>query len=108
MPKCISILKVAIQIPEYDSLRYNVNVFDLDEPADPVDLSNIAASDLQFLFGGGYRRRRNQKKGPRVRQREYKINEFVDSSRAIIGSSQENESGEDSEKSRKIINSQEA
>ena len=49
-----------------------------------------------------------QKKGPRVRQREYKINEFVDSSRAIIGSSQEKHSGddeEDSQKSRKIINS---
>jgi hypothetical protein len=46
MPKCISILKVAIEFSEYDSLRKGVNVFDLDEPADPIDLSNIAASDL--------------------------------------------------------------
>lgn len=64
------------------------------EPADPVDLSTLSTNDFQYLFNGT-RRRRIQRKGPRVRQREFKINEFVDSSRAIIGSSQEVNSDDD-------------
>jgi hypothetical protein len=86
MPKCLAIMKVAIYTPEFDHLRKGQNVFDLKEPADPVDLSGLSTSDLQFLFDGR-RRRAFKKTGPRIRHREYKINEFVDSSRAIIGSS---------------------
>ena len=60
-------------------------MFDLDQPADEVDLSKITSADLCFLLDG-YRRRRKPT-GPRVRHRQFKVNEFVDSSKAIIGSS---------------------
>ena len=66
MPKCLTIMKVAVQIPEYNHLRVDKEVFDLAEPADPVDLSTLSTNDFQFLFNGT-RRRRIQKKGPRVR-----------------------------------------
>lgn len=104
LPKCITILKAAIQESEYDQYRVNKKVFDLEEPADPVDLSGLSTADIQFLFDGR-RRRQFRKPQPRVRHREFKINEFVDSSRAIIGSSGESK---DSQHSRKVINSQEA
>lgn len=50
---------------------------------------------------GKTRKNKNKSAGPRKRNREYNINEFVDSSRAIIGSSQE-ESCQD-----KVVNSDE-
>lgn len=46
LPKCLSISKVAIYVPDYDHLRKGKNVFDLSEPADPVDLSGLSTSDL--------------------------------------------------------------
>lgn len=101
IPKTISVMKAAIKLPEFDDIRKGKTVFDLDEPADAIDLSSIATADLCFLLDG-YRRRRKPT-GPRVRHRQFKVNEFVDSSRAIIGSSQEQSA--DSNKSRKVVNS---
>ena len=57
------------------------------------------------MYSSGYMRRPNTNKvGPRKRKREFKINEFVDSSRAIIGSSQEDSDGKGSVK---VVNSDE-
>ena len=108
VPKQVVIKKVAIQVEEYDHLRpEGTNVFDLDEPADPVDLSAMAgAGDIQFLFDGR-RRRKFSKPKPRIRHREYKVNEFVDSSRVIRGSSAEG-SAESQHSKNDIVNSQEA
>ena len=56
------------------------------------------------MYSAGCYRKPPSKTGPRKRNREYKINEFVDSSRAIIGSSQEDS---DEEGSIKVVNSDE-
>lgn len=54
--------------------------------------------------GSGVYRQPTKKTGPRKRNREYQVNEFVDSSRAIIGSSQEDSDGNGSIK---VVNSDE-
>ena len=98
------IAKKAVLISEYESLRA-AGVEDLDEPASAVDLSGLATADIQFLFDGR-RRRPFSKPKPRVRHREYKINEFVDSSRVIRGGSQS--SGSQERDVNDVVNSQEA
>lgn len=46
LPKCITISKAAIMEECYDSFRVGKQVFDLSEPADPVDLSGLSTADL--------------------------------------------------------------
>jgi hypothetical protein len=48
LPKCLNIVKAALLMQEYDHLRGpgKPAVFDLKEPADPVDLSGLTTSDL--------------------------------------------------------------
>jgi hypothetical protein len=46
LPKCIAISKAAIMEECYDSCRVGKQVFDLSEPADPVDLSGLSTADL--------------------------------------------------------------
>lgn len=95
---------------EYDEAREltrarNEEVRNLSQPADPVNLHFDNGENLPaYMYSAGCYRKAPSKTGPRKRQREYKINEFVDSSRAIIGSSQEES---DEEGSIKVVNSDE-
>ena len=111
VPKTIQVKKVAVDLVEYDEARElarvkGENIMNLSQPADPVNLQMDHGENLPayMYHQNGYRRTPMNKTGPRKRNREYKINEFVDSSRAIIGSSQE-----DSERqgSIKVVNSDE-
>ena len=95
VPKSIYIKKAAIDLVEYDEAREdmrnkNEDVKNLSQPADPVNLDMDAGNDLPaYMYSAAGYRRAPVKTGPRKRHRDYKCNEFVDSSRAIIGSSQE-------------------
>jgi hypothetical protein len=86
-PKCLLINKAALKMREYEHLRRS-DVFDLAEPAEPVDLSSISKG-CSFL---GKRKHVNVEKREKVRHREYKVNEFVDSSKVIRGSSAKEQS----------------
>ena len=77
---------------EYDEAREearlnNIDIFNLAQPADAVDLSVDFGHDLPAYIYSSGRMPYVRKGGPKKRHREYKINEFVDSTRAIIGSS---------------------
>lgn len=100
VPKIIRIRKAAIDLIEYDEAREearlnNEEIKNLDQPADPVDLHVDYGHDLPAYIYSSGRKPYVKKDVPRKRNREFKINEFVDSTRAIIGSS-----GDDSDQPR--------
>jgi hypothetical protein len=63
-------------------------VLNLDRPADVVDFTNndFATGEFPAFAYTGYRRTQ-KKTGPRKRHRDYTVNDFVDTSRAVLGSS---------------------
>lgn len=81
----IEIQKKAIKLCEYDHLREgDAEVKDLDKPAPPVQDDNLFDPSLAYL---PLIRRKPYKK--KVRREEIKLLDFVDSSKAIEGSSEE-------------------
>lgn len=83
IPKVIEIQKKAIKLCEYDHTREgSVEVKDLDKPAPPVQDDQLFDPSLAYL---PLIRRKPYKK--KVRREEVKLLDFVDSSKAIEGSS---------------------
>ncbi len=84
-PKLLELNKAAIKLPQYDHCRTSgVIVKDLDKPAPHL---GDAIFDPQLAYIPLYRPR----KAPRKRREEVKLFDFVDSSKAIEGSSSEEE-----------------
>ena len=67
-------------------------MLNLDRPADEVDFTNndFATGEFPTFAYTGYRRTA-KKTGPRKRHRNYNCMDFVDTSRAIVGSSEDSE-----------------
>ena len=94
-PKTVMLKKAAIDLVEFDHARElaracGEEVFNLSQPADPLNLQFDLGNDLPaYIYSatGALRRPGPNTGGPRKRHRDYKCNEFVDSTRAIIGSS---------------------
>ena len=65
-----------------------------NERADPMSLhlrhTQVATGDFPAFAYTGYRRTQ-KKTGPRKRHRDYTVNDFVDTSRAVVGSSEESD-----------------
>ena len=84
-PKLIEIAKVAIKLSEYDELRKDKEVKDLKEPAPEFDDKSF---DPSLAYIPLIKRKRHYNKKKRG-ENEIKLFDFVDSSKAIAGSSDE-------------------
>ena len=97
IPKLVTINKCAVDLVEFDAARDDwrsrgQEVLNLDRPADAVDFSNndFATGDFPAFAYTGYRRTQ-KKTGPRKRHRDYTCKDFVDTSKAVVGSSEESD-----------------
>jgi hypothetical protein len=85
-PKLLEILKAAIKLPQYDKNREGVTVKDLAEPAANIDYDAFNPSMAYIPL-----RRKPFKPKKKRGENEVKLFDFVDSSKAIQGSSDEEE-----------------
>lgn len=94
IPRLVSLNKAAIDLVEFDDARDDwrqrgQEIINLEEPADPVDLTTHNPHiEFDAFAYTGYRRT-NKKTGPRKRHRNYTCNDFVDTSKAVLASSSE-------------------
>lgn len=88
-PKLLELKKTAINLADYDNLRQDpsIEIPDLPQPAAPIPLSEDA-DVLQGLLNYQQAAKRNYKRKTK-KENEVKLLDFVDSSKAIQGSSEE-------------------
>lgn len=86
-PKIIEIRKAAIKLPQYDKIREGIDVKDLLEPA-PCLENDMFDPSLAYI---PLIRKKPFKPKKKRGENEIKLFDFVDSSKAIAGSSDEEE-----------------
>lgn len=94
-PKILEIKKLAIQLEEYDDLRkFGKVAEDLSQPAEDIRLveDDVDIEATNYLLNQGYKSRNGViKKKPKKRKDDYKVCDFVDTTKAVEGSSTEDE-----------------
>lgn len=91
MPKTIQLKKLAINLPEFEELRkFGQKAADIPEPADAIELNNqndgLDDTEVANWLLNEWNRSKSNSKKPRKRQEQYKVCDFVDTTKAVEGS----------------------